>query len=273
MTSESTIDIPKVRAAVGGTVVYPPGSRFGPRVQADLQLVLLHTGAMTVYIDEVPHTIQPGQVILLKPGHQEQFLFAKEQETWHRWIAVHVGELTEQQRDQLEQLPHTQAISEEMNRITDILISLRLRYSATSETLCSLGLAAIQLFIAESTSNHMQQSHPSILHAKQYVEHHFHDHLSLEGIADEVGLSPEHLVRLFRIHEGITPIKFVWHYRILRANELLIQTGLAIGEIAMRCGFKNSFHFARVFKSTTGTTPSDYRHGNWRGNDKEEADL
>ncbi|MDR6551099.1 AraC family transcriptional regulator [Paenibacillus qinlingensis] len=265
MSTEPIIRIPKVKSTFGGTVVYPPGSRFGPRIQTDLQLVLLHTGSMTVYIDEVPHCVQPGQVILLTPGHNEQFTFAKEHETWHRWIAVHVDELSVHQRQQLEQLPATQSISEEMNRLTDILISLRLRYDAGSETLCSLGLAALQLFIAETTSNHMQLTHPSVLHAKKYIEGHFHDHLSLEGIANAVGLSPEHLVRLFRKHEGITPIKFVWNYRILRANELLTQTGLAIGEIAMRCGFKNSFHFARLFKTSTGTTPSDYRHGNWRG--------
>ncbi|MCD9025398.1 AraC family ligand binding domain-containing protein [Cohnella silvisoli] len=69
---------------------FPPGGRFGPRVQQDYQLVLLHTGQMTVYIDDVPHHVQPGHAVLLKLGHVEHFYFAKQQETWHRWIAVHL---------------------------------------------------------------------------------------------------------------------------------------------------------------------------------------
>jgi AraC-like DNA-binding protein len=267
MTTMSLLHNLSIDSTYGGSILYPPGSRFGPRIQPDLQLVLLHTGIMTVLIDDTPYDVQPGQVILLKPGHQEHFTFAKEQETWHRWIAVHTKELSNDQLQILEHLPPIQAISEEMNRITDILISLRTRYDTHAAPLCSLGLAALQLFIAESTRHPSQHVHPSIYQAKKYIEHQFQDHLSLELIANEVGLSPEHLVRLFRKHEGTTPIKFVWNYRILRASEYLTQTGLSIGEIALRCGFKNSFHFARMFKSTTGTTPTEYRQSHWQGND------
>lgn len=267
LPSKPIIPFLHIQTATAGTVVYPPGSRFGPRIQPDLQLVLLHTGAMTVYIDDVPHHVQPGQLILLLPGHQEHFIFAKEQETWHRWIAVHVDELSDTQIELLEKQPHIQIISEEMNRLTDILLSLRTRFTITSEPICSLGLAAIQLFLAESEISHTQPIHESIVRSKMYIEQQFQEHLSLESIAHEVGLSPEHLVRLFRKHEGITPIKFVWNYRILRAGEYLSQTGLSVGEIALRCGFKNSFHFARMFKSTTGTTPTDYRQRHWQGNE------
>src|SRR5207237_610785 len=39
-----------------GEVIYPPGGAFGPRLQRNLQLIILHSGQMTVWIDDVPHT-------------------------------------------------------------------------------------------------------------------------------------------------------------------------------------------------------------------------
>jgi hypothetical protein len=41
--------------SVGG-VTYQPGGAFGPRLQRNLQLIILHCGQMTVWIDDVPHT-------------------------------------------------------------------------------------------------------------------------------------------------------------------------------------------------------------------------
>ncbi|MFD0697427.1 AraC family ligand binding domain-containing protein [Paenibacillus sp. GCM10027628] len=50
-------------------IVYPPGGRFGPRLQQDIQLVLLHTGQMDVSIDGELHNAQSGNVVILKPDH------------------------------------------------------------------------------------------------------------------------------------------------------------------------------------------------------------
>ena len=44
-----------VESANAGTVVYPPGGKFGPRIQQDLQLVMLHTGSLEIDIDGIGH--------------------------------------------------------------------------------------------------------------------------------------------------------------------------------------------------------------------------
>ncbi|MFC5404121.1 helix-turn-helix domain-containing protein [Cohnella soli] len=254
-----------VLSAEGGSVNYPPGGRFGPRVQQDYQLVLLHTGQMTVYIDDVPHHVQPGHAVLLKPGHVEQFYFAKQQETWHRWIAVHFKVDPDALSESTNDSPLTLPISEDLNRMTDLMISLRSRHKNDSEVVRSLGIAAIQYFRSETMQIQPNRKHPSVDLAKSFIADRFHDDLTLDLIAESASLSPEHLVRLFRNYEKITPIKYLWQYRILKANELLIQTGLPMGEVAIRCGFKTSYHFARMFKQLTGVTPSAFRQNNWRG--------
>ena len=47
----------RAASAYAGSVVYGPGGTYGPRRQHDLQLVLVHTGAMEVTIDGVARLV------------------------------------------------------------------------------------------------------------------------------------------------------------------------------------------------------------------------
>jgi AraC-like DNA-binding protein len=257
------IELRNIHSTVAGSIVYPPGGRFGPRIQIDYQLVLLHTGEMEVTIDDMPFQIQSGHVAMLKPGHQEQFVFARNKETWHRWIAIHITDLLEEQSNYLNEFPFSIPISEDLNRLTDLLLSLRSKNTDTSEIIRSLGLAALHLYESEKSQNRQQEIHPSVESAKSFIQLHYHRDLSLSQLAMHVGLSAEHLVRLFHKYEHTTPMKYVWNYRVLCAQDLLVQTGLTIGEVASRCGFKTSYHFARIFKQSSRKTPSEFRSVHW----------
>ncbi len=61
-----------------GEVTYPAGGVFGPRLQRNLQLIMLHSGHMIVWIDDVPHTAPADTVCVLFPGHREYFTLAEE---------------------------------------------------------------------------------------------------------------------------------------------------------------------------------------------------
>jgi len=60
-----------------GEVIYRPGGIYGPRTQPNVQLVLLHSGEITVWVDDVPRHATAESVCLLLPGHREQFVFAR----------------------------------------------------------------------------------------------------------------------------------------------------------------------------------------------------
>jgi len=250
-----------VRGSHAGTVVYPPGGRYGPRWQQDYQLVLLHAGEMTVTVDGAAYDIKSGHVLLLRPGHHELFHFAERQDTWHRWIAVQLlpEALASVSGGSGEQGPVSMPIPEELNRLTDLMLALKPEHPDESEVMRSLGYAALQLFVAQMGCSSARQAHPSVALAKQFVQDRYADELQLQQLAGRAGVSAEHLVRLFRLHEGTTPMRYVWQYRVQRAVELLAQTGLSITEIADRCGFKTTFHLARLVKKQTGSTPSDIR--------------
>ncbi|MCM3626974.1 AraC family transcriptional regulator [Paenibacillus glycanilyticus] len=255
-----------VTSTVAGSVVYPPGGRFGPRIQQDIQLVMLYTGEMSVTVDGRELHVQPGHVVLLLPGHEEQFVFSKTEDTWHRWIAVHVQQLEEETRESFRLLPEVLPLNEDMNRLTDLLLRLQRDASPSDSVMLQLGLAALHLYPVESRRTlHQKEKHPAIYSALSWIREHYAQEVTLKEIAAFSKVSPEHLVRLFKQYEQATPFQYLWNFRIQKAVELLTNTGLTVTEIALRCGFKTSHHFARQLKQATGRTASEIRQLSWSG--------
>ncbi|MFC3797645.1 helix-turn-helix domain-containing protein [Cohnella sp. GCM10012308] len=252
--------------AVAGSIVYPPGSKFGPRIQQDIQLVMLYAGEMTVTVSGRPLHVTPGHVILLKPGLEESFVFSKREDSWHRWIAVHYEGLSERDVEALNRLPECLPLSEEMNLLVDLMLRLTRQGAPTDADVRSLGLAALHLYPRESEKAMLQrEKHPAVYAALAYIHENYAEEMSLAALANATGASPEHLVRLFKKHERTSPIHYLWQYRVNRAVELLTHTGLTVSEIAARCGFKTSHHLARLVKETTGRTATDIRRDSWSG--------
>lgn len=94
---------------------------------------------------------------------------------------------------------------------------------------------------------------------KEYIFAHLHEELTLTHLTRAAALSPAHLTRLFHSQVGQTPMEYVWQQRVKRGVELLEFTGLTVEQIALRCGFKTSYHFSRRVKAITGRTPTQIR--------------
>jgi AraC family transcriptional regulator of arabinose operon len=206
-------------------------------------------------------------VALLRPGHREEFAFAAEQETWHRWISVRTEPLNEEALRFWEALPDMLPLTERMNHITDLMLSLQGNdREQNQEALSALGQAAILLYVAECRMQEAQRSsHPSVLRSKIFISRSYREELALPQLAEAANVTPEHLIRLFRKYEGVTPAQYLWNYRIERGLNLLRNTGLSVGEIAEQCGFKTSYHFARSIKRHMGMTPTEVRNQSWLG--------
>ena len=92
-----------------------------------------------------------------------------------------------------------------------------------------------------------------LIHAKM------EDELSLDDLAQSVGLSTAHFARMFRKSTGQTPHQFVLRQRLERAKAMLRAPDARILDVAVACGFKTQQHFAQVFRDLWGITPTEYR--------------
>ncbi len=87
--------------------------------------------------------------------------------------------------------------------------------------------------------------------------------LSVNSIAEEVGISRVHLHRKMKELTGQTPHDFIRNIRLKRAAHLLANNNMNIAEVMYACGFNNSASFSTIFKRFYGLSPRDYmkEHG------------
>lgn len=251
-----------------GEVVYPPGGGLGPRLQANLQLVLIHSGNMTIWIDQVPHCVQSNEICVLFPGHDERFAFADESETWHSWVHAFVPHLPLDLSTRLQALPWPLPLSPAMNQlIRDGLAMQATTFPTATALLKALAVQMLWRYIGEGEQRRAYATlaiHPAVEQAQYYIHAHLGEPLTLATLASVVATSPSHLIRLFQAQLHTTPMAYLWQRRIAKGIELLEQTGLPVGTIAEQCGFQSRFHFSRRIRETVGYTPLEVRQRSWQ---------
>ena len=93
----------------------------------------------------------------------------------------------------------------------------------------------------------------------EYIEANIDRSLSLTELSAVADLSRVHFAAQFKAATGRAPYAYVLSRKVTRAKQLLLNSSLAIGEIALELDFSSSAHFTQVFKSLVGETP-----GRWR---------
>ncbi|OMF17503.1 hypothetical protein BK131_05935 [Paenibacillus amylolyticus] len=83
--------------------------------------------------------------------------------------------------------------------------------------------------------------------------------VSLRALAERLALSPVQFTRRFREAFQETPSDYLKAIRLKKAKALLTDSRLTLTQIAERCGYENGFYLSRVFSSTIGISPSEYR--------------
>ncbi len=84
--------------------------------------------------------------------------------------------------------------------------------------------------------------------------------VDLGELASYTGMSVYYLNQIFKDVTGETAMSFCNNSRITRAKELLRQTDLRVKEIAELLGYYDQYHFCKVFKKSTGISPTQYRN-------------
>lgn len=96
------------------------------------------------------------------------------------------------------------------------------------------------------------------LRLKAYIDENYAQELSLDVLADALGLSAKYLSRVFKLIMGINLSDYLAYVRMEKAKELLL-TPLPIEHIAQQVGIINRTTFTRTFRKLEGMTPSEYR--------------
>lgn len=100
--------------------------------------------------------------------------------------------------------------------------------------------------------------------ARDHIDRNYRAPLDLDQLARVAGVSKFHFVRSFEATYGETPMRYLTHRRIERAQDLLRGANLTVTEVCMLVGFTSLGSFSSRFTQLVGETPTAYRD-RWAG--------
>jgi AraC-like DNA-binding protein len=161
------------------------------------------------------------------------------------------------------------AKGELIRRTFDTLIDRGIRKSALAGPLCAAITRQLLLMCRDDATGPVCKdsvAYGTYSRAREFIEENFLQFNSLEAVAKACKVDAPYLCRLFSRFHDESPYQYLTRLRMGHAGELLLQAGSSVKSVAAALGFKDAFHFSRVFKSVNHVPPSRFRQsilGQW----------
>jgi len=97
--------------------------------------------------------------------------------------------------------------------------------------------------------------------AKEYIDTHYQNEISLDDVSREVDISPYYFSKIFKDETGENFIEYLTAIRIAKAKELLLRSEYSMKEICSMVGYSDPNYFSRTFKKNVGVTPTEFKEG------------
>lgn len=122
-------------------------------------------------------------------------------------------------------------------------------------------LALINRLVDQSIASVMRKKTSDVLmlSAKDYIERNLSSDLSIDMLADYLGISGSYFSLLFKQHFGDTFVEYVTKQRMEMAKSLLALSDKSVTSVGQMVGYGERRYFTRVFSKYTGMLPSEYR--------------
>jgi len=92
-----------------------------------------------------------------------------------------------------------------------------------------------------------------------FIQNNYDKDIGTKDISNDLYISCEHLIRIFKKEMGITPYAYLCNFRIEKAKEFLTSTNISVEKIAHMVGFNSHSNFSKQFKTITGISPIKFR--------------
>lgn len=113
--------------------------------------------------------------------------------------------------------------------------------------------------VSNMTTGGQDHTHYLIKKAYEYIEENFSKEISLNEISEELNISSYYFSKLFKDETGEGFVEYLTRRRIEKAKEMLKDPEISIKEIGSECGYSDPNYFSRIFKKSTGMTPTEYK--------------
>ncbi|MGW0862987.1 helix-turn-helix domain-containing protein [Streptomyces sp. NPDC002611] len=216
-----------------------------------------YTGELEVQGVVLP--IAPGHVSLVPPGVATRYRYRGE--AVHLFAHIRLPETADP--GARAELPVMLECGADLPRIRD-RFETALEFHTRLPQLAQAELWSLLCHLAGREASRYDDAlglHPAVRAAITRIESRLREPLSVATLADHVGLSHNHLGRLFRAQLGTTVVAYIRGRRLSRAHHLLTRASLPVKAVAPMVGFRDLQSFNKAFRRAYGVPPTAVRNG------------
>ena len=227
----------------------------------DLWSLHLYAYSAELEVDGLGYAITPGSVSLVPPASVIRYRYEGPSTHLYAHLRTRPGEAGDGATWPLHLL---MSPGPELAVITDLMESAVDSAATRPErTRADIWLALLRLSaLARDRGRESRQRSPAQEHltrALAYIERHLSEPLTVPQIAAAVGISHNHLTRLFTAGQGLTVVGYLRRRRIEHARQLLVHSTMSIAAIASTVGIPDLQAFNKACRTVTGLGPRALR--------------
>lgn len=236
------------------SVRFPPGLQLPPHAHPDTMIAVVLSGGWTARTQAGEREAFAPSIVVEPAGEIHDKLFGAVESAVVS-LALEAGRLGSAVGD----------LTQRFLRVRDPYLELLARRAANEleepDDVSPLAVEAAALeLVARMARSVGLERHPAWLgKAREVLNDRYADSLSLDDIADAVGVEPERLARGFRRAYGESLGDYLRRIRVNAAARKLASTDEPISQVAGEVGFADQSHLTRWFGRYLETTPGKYR--------------
>lgn len=146
-----------------------------------------------------------------------------------------------------------------VRRLQNVLAEFQPGCMFESLTLFMELILTLTHFAPEEEKKDKTQTQFLIGNAVRFMNGNYMRQISLDQMAQAANMSRRNFSRHFRAMTGMSAAEYLLRLRLNRAQELLVETDLSIGDIGEKCGFYDGNYFCRKFREHLSVTPGTFR--------------
>ncbi|HEX7261105.1 MAG TPA: AraC family transcriptional regulator [Luteolibacter sp.] len=212
--------------------------------------------------EEVP--LQPGSVFIYGPSLPQRIVSSREAPLGKYFVGF-TGAGVESFLERYGMPPGfvSRCVkSEPIRRTFDTLIDRGVRKSALARPLCAAITRQLLLTCRDDATDSGSIDTPAYAtyqRSREFIERNYLEITKLEAISKACEVDGAYLCRLFARFHDESPYQFLNRLRMEHASRILLESDATVKSVAAALGFKDAFHFSRVFKSIHHVPPSRFR--------------
>ncbi len=241
---------------------YNPSESFGPVVPRRYVINVIEAGRGTLDMGNRRLNVAAGQAFILFPDKAVTWK-ADSLEPWN-YIGIELcGSGVEKFVERLGITPQMPVVDfasphKAMDAAYDLFVECDKKYQnqfAISGCFCSLMEALEESLVAKK----IPAKNFYMTRAVEYIKENYNQNLSVENIANMLGIERSYLSRLFKTYKNKSTQNYIIDYRIQRAKKMFEEEDLNVSQVCTAVGYTNIYCFSRIFKSRVGISPKEYR--------------